>query len=115
MLTACGQLSRIGVVAGPPKSLRPAGFIDFVIQPGLCQLEGRIVMESFDYVPRCNFCARDISQVSRMVAGEECHVCSDCVDGLHELVHSPQNRLADGPTYSNVASLEFFRPRADRH
>jgi|RhiMethySRZTD1v2_1073278.scaffolds.fasta_scaffold2328202_1 ATP-dependent protease Clp ATPase subunit len=72
-------------------------------------------MESFDYVPRCNFCSRDISQVSRMVAGEECHVCSDCVDGLHELVHSPQTRIADGPAYSNVASLEFFRPRADRH
>lgn len=72
-------------------------------------------MESFDYVPRCNFCSRSISQVSRMVAGEECHVCSDCVDELHELVHLPQPRLGDGPTYSNVGSLEFFRPREDRH
>ena len=72
-------------------------------------------METFDYLPRCNFCSRDISQVSRMVAGEECYVCSDCVNGLHELVHSPPTRLADRPTYSDVARLEFFRLREDRH
>lgn len=69
-------------------------------------------MESFDYTPVCNFCSRDISQVLRMIAGEECHVCNDCIDALHDLVHSPH--ISDQHA-QRVARLEFYRGRDDRH
>ena len=72
-----------------------------------------VVMESFDYLPRCNLCSRDISQVSKMTAGEECHVCNDCVDGL--LVHTQPTGLSDQPTHSRVARLKLYRPTDNRH
>ena len=70
-------------------------------------------MESFDYTPICNFCSREISQVLRMIAGEECHVCNYCVDALHDLVHSAPKQMADQG--ERVPRLEFYRGRDDRH
>ena len=71
-------------------------------------------MESFDYTPICNFCSREISQVERMIAGEECHVCNYCIDALHDIVHSPLKHMADQGA-QRVARLEFYRGRDDRH
>jgi hypothetical protein len=73
------------------------------------------VMEDFDYVPRCNFCSREISDVTRMIAGEECHICNHCVDALHDIVHTPAATLAYKRTASGVPRLEFYRGKDDKH
>jgi len=70
-------------------------------------------MENFDYTPVCNFCSREISQVERMIAGE-CHVCNDCIDALHDIVHRPPKPMVDQGA-QRVAHLEFYRGRDDRH
>lgn len=71
-------------------------------------------MENFDYIPVCNFCSREISQVARMIAGEECHVCNYCIDALHDLVHSPPKQMADQGA-QRVPRLEFYRGKDNRH
>ncbi len=72
-------------------------------------------MESFDYVPRCNFCSRDISEVTRMIAGEEAHICDHCVDALHEIVHRAPPQVMDQATQPRGPRLEFYRGKDDRH
>ena len=72
-------------------------------------------MENYDYTPRCNFCSRDITQVTRMVAGEEAHICNHCIDALHDKIHTPAPHLADARPPSGVARLEFYRGKDDRH
>jgi ATP-dependent protease Clp ATPase subunit len=72
-------------------------------------------MESYDYTPRCNFCSREIAEVSRMIAGDEAHICDHCIDALHEKVHQPAPALADQQSPSGVARLEFYRGKDDRH
>jgi ATP-dependent protease Clp ATPase subunit len=72
-------------------------------------------MESYDYTPICNYCSRDIAQVTRMVAGEECHICNHCIDALYHLVHQTPSPLTDGQVPSEGARLEFYRGRNDRH
>ncbi len=71
-------------------------------------------MESYDYTP-CNFCAREITEVSRMIAGDEAHICNYCVDALYDKVHQPAPPMADQQTPSGVARLEFYRGKNDRH
>jgi ATP-dependent protease Clp ATPase subunit len=72
-------------------------------------------MEDYDYTPRCNYCSRDITQVTRMVAGKEAYICNHCIDALHDNLHDPAPQLADGRASSAVARLEFYRGKDDRH
>ena len=55
-----------------------------------------------------------MSQVLRMISGEECHVCNYCIDALHHLVHTPPKQMADQGA-QRVPRLEFYRGKDDRH
>lgn len=36
----------------------------------------------------CSFCAQSQDQVERLVAGPTVHICNECVDLIHEIIHS---------------------------
>jgi ATP-dependent protease Clp ATPase subunit len=72
-------------------------------------------MEDYDYTPRCNYCSRDITQITRMIAGEEAYICNRCIDALHDKIYEPAPQLSDGRSHSGVARLEFYRGKDDRH
>ena len=37
----------------------------------------------------CDFCGKRSRDVARMIEGPAVHVCNECVDKMHSMIHSP--------------------------
>ena len=42
----------------------------------------------------CSFCGKNQHEVGRMISGPSVHVCNECIDLMHEIVHGPGEKAA---------------------
>jgi len=53
----------------------------------------------------CSFCGKSQHEVAKLIAGPTVHICSECVDLCHNIVHpSGPDRPAEPPDLSHLAS-----------
>jgi ATP-dependent Clp protease ATP-binding subunit ClpX len=63
----------------------------------------------------CSFCGKSQHEVRRMISGPSVHVCNECIDLMHEIVHGPGEKpakIADKNQLSEI--LTAIRRGAER-
>lgn len=67
----------------------------------------------------CGFCGKEKDEVAGpMIAGPCLHVCNECVDAMHQIVHAPKPllpvKLASGKPKTVLSFQEEARKRRRR-
>lgn len=66
----------------------------------------------------CGFCGKRSDEVETLIAGPCIHVCNECVDAMHQIVHAPKPllpvKLASGKPKTVLSFQEEARKRGRR-
>ena len=64
-------------------------------------------MVSYSDFRRCSFCHRHESEVDRLIAGRDAHICNECVDQCYDLFG--ENAEGDKPEVVQT-KIELLKP-----